>query len=214
MEHNYSFKDLTNINKFINAVKKQAKAFNIQLNLTNDEFVKLSDNINCGGFFSERVRKKPGVIEVATNKPIDKWLSILVHEYSHMEQWIEQCDVWLKYDSVNPIIMDNWLEGKDYSENTIEKVLNAARDMELDCEKRAVAKIKQYKLPINIGDYIQRANCYVFFYNYLKITRKWSEPNNSPYSNPNIYKKANRTFYEDYSTIPKEILQAFKKYKV
>lgn len=210
----YTFKDLTNINKFINAVKKQAKAYNITLNITNDKFVKLSDSINCGGYFSERVHKTPGIIEVATNKPIDNWLSILVHECSHMDQWIEQCDIWVKHDKVNPIILDNWLEGKDYSEETIEKVASTTRDMELDCEKRAVAKIKQYKLPINIGDYIQKANCYIFFYNYLKTTRRWSNPNNSPYTNPKIYKNALRTFYDDYSVTPKEIQQAFKKYKI
>lgn len=214
MDSIYTFNDLININKFINSIKRQSKKYNIKLNITGDEFVNLSDNIKCGGYFQERERKTPGVIEVATNKPIVNWLSILVHESSHMDQWIEQCDIWVKYDNVNPHIMDSWLEGKDYNMNTVEKVINTARDMELDCEKRTVAKIKKYKLPINIGDYIQRANCYIFFYNYLKITRRWCDPKNSPYTNINIYKYASRTWYDDYSTIPKEILQAFKKYKI
>lgn len=214
MDSIYTFNDLMNISKFIKSIQRQAKKYNIKLNITDEKFVHLSDNIKCGGYFQERERKTPGIIEVATNKPIDKWLSILVHETGHMDQWIEQCDIWVKYDNVNPNIMDSWLEGKDYSENTIEKVINAARDMELDCEKRAVDKIKKYKLPINVGDYIQKANCYIFFYNYLKITRKWCSPNNSPYNNPKIYKYSNRTWYDDYSTIPKEILQAFKKYKI
>lgn len=216
MDSNYTFSDLKNINKFIDSVRKQAKAYNIKFNLTDEKYVKLSDNIKCSGYFDERWRKSPGEIIVATNKSIDYWLSTLVHEASHMQQWIEQCDAWVKCDKItpNPTVIDDWLDGKDYSKKTIEKAINITRDMELDCEKRTVVAIRKYKLPINIGDYIQKANIYMFFHNYLKTTRRWSDPKNNPYTNPNIYKLAKRSFYDDYSETPKEIWNAFKKYKI
>jgi hypothetical protein len=61
--------------------------------------------------------------------------------------------------------------------------------MELDCEKRSVAKIKQFKLPINIKEYIQKANAYIFFYRALSKTRKWTTKDKSPYTVEAVWKK-------------------------
>ena len=206
MDSVYTFNDLMNINKFISSLQKQAKKSKIELNITDEKFLVLSDNIHVSGYFLERIKNKPGILEVASGKCIGDWLPILVHESCHMDQWDEKTDVVKMFDSVDSIILDNWIEGKDYSEKTINKVVNAYIEIELDCEKRSVLKIKKYKLPIDINNYIQKANSYIFFYTYLKSSRKWE-------FNPNAYKKAAKTWYDDYSVIPKEILQAFKKYK-
>ncbi len=56
--------------------------------------------------------------------------------------------------------------------------------MELDNEKRSVAIIKAWDLPIDVKTYTQKANAYIQFYNWMFFTRRWCTPQNSPYKNP------------------------------
>lgn len=214
MDRIYTFSDLENINKFVSSLKRKAKKYNIKLELNDDKFVTISDEIKCSGYFEEKFKHTPGLLTTATGKPINMWLPVLVHESCHMDQWEEKSPIWKEYQSSDTGIIDLWLAGKRVNSEKVYKALDISRDMELDCEQRAVNKIIKFDLPIDITEYIQKANCYIFFYNYLKISKKWSLPGNSPYNNPNIYKKVSGDWYDDYSITPKEIDRLFKKYKI
>jgi len=107
--------------------------------------------------------------------------------------------------------MDKWLNGKEikFIKNKIDKI----KYLELDCEKRAVKNIKKYNLPVNIETYIQKANSYILFYNYVKETRQWSKPGNAPYAlkNKELWSLCPTKFMPDsyYEKIPRKIYKKF-----
>lgn len=187
---------------FIKYVKSECKKHGIKCDLRKTKYVKLSGNIKCSGYFDE---DEPALV-CSMNRPDS--LEILAHEFGHFTQWRENIDIWKK-SMVSMPLVDEWLEGKEVP--NIKKHLATCRNLELDNEKRAVKIIKKFDLDIDIDRYIKKANAYVMFYNRLLATRKWTTPNNSPYSNQRIVEKMPRYFMKDYSTLPKRIEKVFEQ---
>jgi hypothetical protein len=187
--------------EFIKYVKQECKTHNIKCILKNTKTVKLTDdNDRCSGYFDEEH------LVVAMNRP--DALQILVHEYCHLTQWVEQCDAWVtstKNESHDKLY--RWLAGEEVK--GIEKAINICRDLELDNEKRAVKMIKYFNLPIDIDIYIKKANAYVQYYNYLLISRKWCSPKNSPYKNDRLVEAMSSKFNMNYNKLTKKLLKAF-----
>lgn len=194
-----------NIQSFIEHVKKECKKHKIKLVMRNVSYLKLSDGIRCSGYFDEEDR----VLAVAMKKDI--WLGVLVHEYAHLTQWVDNCEAWRKGCRGLPKV-DEWLAGK--SVRGIKQALAYSRDLELDNEKRSVKLIKKWKLPIDIKNYVQRANAYVQSYNWLYYTRKWSTPNNSPYGNKEVYGKMPSSFRMNYETLTDKYKKIFKEQNI
>jgi hypothetical protein len=46
-------------------------------------------------------------------------------------------------------------------------------ELEWDCERRSITKIKRNKLPTNLVDYAQMANAYILGYHWTLANRKW-----------------------------------------
>jgi hypothetical protein len=132
-------------------------------------------------------------LTVNTNKPTEDWISIMIHESCHMDQHIEQCKEWTNLDVKGhdaTTLLDMWLQHViDLNPEQLKNVIDRVLEMELDCEKRSVEKIKKYKLPINVKEYTQKANAYMYFYRALAKTRKWTNKSKSPYSLTNIWKQ-------------------------
>lgn len=192
----------SNDRKFVQYVKEQCALYGIKCVIRPVKYVKLSRNIQCGGWFDESEK----VLVCASNRP--DFLQILVHEFSHLTQWVEKCKPWVR--GINGIgYVDEWLSGKDVP--NIRKHLAYSRDLELDNEKRSVKHIKKFNLSIDVEDYIRRANAYVLFYNRLFITRKWATNKNSPYSNPLIYNKMPKTFRVNYTSSCSKYNKIFEK---
>lgn len=216
MDKIYTFSDLENIQSFIISLKRKANKLGIKLEIDNkNKDVHISDEIQVPGYFTEKIGKIPGIIAAATRSSITSWLPTLVHESCHMDQWDEKIDLWnksIKFNANDKI--DKWLEGKNYTKQTIKKAIQITRDLELDCEKRSVDKIKKYNLPIDIKQYIQISNVYIFFHNWVSIKRRWYNPKNDPFTNPKIYNLMESEWYDDYTEMPPQLLKAFKKYKI
>jgi hypothetical protein len=187
--------------EFIKHVKQECKKHNIKCVLKNTKTVKLTDdNDRCSGYFDEES------LVVAMNRP--DALQILVHEYCHLTQWVEQCDSWVtsvKNESHDKLY--RWLAGEDIKD--IKKAISICRDLELDNEKRAIKMIKRFNLPIDIDIYIKKANAYVQYYNYLPISRKWCSPKNSPYKNNRLVELMSSKFNMNYNKLTKRLLKAF-----
>jgi hypothetical protein len=187
--------------EFIKHVKQECKKHNIKCVLKNTKTVKLTDdNDRCSGYFDEES------LVVAMNRP--DALQILVHEYCHLTQWVEQCDSWVasvKNESHDKLY--RWLAGEDIKD--IKKAISICRDLELDNEKRAIKMIKRFNLPIDIDIYIKKANAYVQYYNYLPISRKWCSPKNTPYKNNRLVELMSSKFNMNYDKLTKKLLKAF-----
>ena len=194
------------VKSFIQVVKDKCIEHNIELQLVNRKKIKIFPKIYVGGYFEDTSRKS-GVLACALDSK--EYLNILVHEFSHVEQWIENTPVWK--DSVYVYDVDQWLNGKEV--RNIEDKIDKVKYMELDCEKRSVKNIIKYDLPLDISTYIKKANSYIFFYEYLKQTRRWCKPNNAPFNNKNknLWKLCsgkieNKSYYKE---IPPRILKKF-----
>lgn len=212
---NYYFKfnkkyNKTMINKtkkqFIEFVKLECKKYGIKCDLRPVKYLRLSGNIKCSGYFDETNK-----LLVCATKSKD-WFYILVHEYAHLTQWVDNCKPWkLVSDNYSIDFMDRWLNGH-YVRNP-EKHINMVRDLELDNEKRTVKLIKKFGL----GDhkrYIKSANAYLMFYNHIKETRKWSNPKKSPYRNKAIISVMSDGFRMNYDKMSKKVRSAFEKANV
>ena len=133
--------------------------------------------IKCNGMFDEKQ------IAVATKNDLEFWLGILVHESCHMDQYLEKTKLWAELDP-HLIAVDSWINDPDYRIRNKDEAFRKVVELELDCERRAVRKIKEYSLPISVKEYIKGANSYLFAYGVAKKTREWFQ---NPYKKPFIY---------------------------
>lgn len=192
----------TKVKHFIDFVKEECRNEGVKCILKNVSYLKLSPSIRASGYFDEA---EPALV-CSMNRP--DAIEILVHEYGHLTQWREQIPLWKAIETSMPIL-DDWLEGKDVP--NIRKHIAKCRDLELDNEKRAVRLIKKFDLPIDIENYVRKANAYVHFYNYMMLSRRWCTPQNSPYKNKAIIKIMSPKFNMKYDKLPKYIEDKFRE---
>lgn len=119
-------------------------------------------------------------LTVAKGKnPRKNWLSVLVHEYSHVEQEIDKDPVFYteiknKDNDAAEYILDMFLMGKKkLSYKQLDLVIKKIVISEHNCEKRAVKNIRKFKLGLDKKKYIQEANAYLFYYYFVKEAKFW-----------------------------------------
>jgi hypothetical protein len=157
------------------------------------------------GYFDE---VKPR-IAVATKRK--DWLEILVHEYCHLTQWVDQCKEWKKADKHDSCwYVEKWLVGEEVKNPYFH--INNIRDLELENEKRAVKFIKDFGLDsiIDIEKYIKKANAYVGYHNYMKVTRRWMSSINT-YKNRQLVKSMPNSFRMNHRKLSKKMHNVFVK---
>lgn len=161
--------------------------------ITEDEFA-------CSGYFDE------SSLVVATKKPKKDWITTLLHESCHMDQWLStDAAAWVS-DEKGLLIVEEWLKDSIIDKKQAKIGFRNTVDLELDCEKRTVQKIKYYDLKISTEEYIQKANAYLFSYVHSFHNKKWYP---QPYEKFHIWSQMPKTFLskaEDY-------FKRFSKYK-
>lgn len=195
-------KNNPNVKRFIKELKLKCKESGIRLYLSKGKYVKVTKSIRAGGYFMDDSFGQTPTLACAIGMPISKWLPLLVHESCHLDQWVEGDKLWTNSNIIS--VVDEWLDGKEIHPATLRKAFKASKAVELDCEKRSLKKIKAYNLPLDSKTYIQKANAYVLFYNYVLKYRKWSKPGNPPY-NDNIWPHAPSVWLSNYDNIPKRL---------
>ncbi len=203
--------NIAEVAQFIDDTIAVANTNNVQFYMDGDNDHVSMDGIQCNGIFIDHPSP---MLVTACNKSQHLWLPILVHESCHMDQWIEQSKVWIdsKIGSLDKMdILSLWLNGYvELNAQQLDNYIRSIRDVELDCEKRTVEKIKKYGLPIDPKEYTQRANAYVLFYNHMMKTRKWYVPGNEPYNNSKIWSQLPSTWLKSYEPIMcKDMMVAF-----
>lgn len=165
----------------------------------------MCDGSRISGYFDETIP----IIKVAICKPVKEWFSILIHEYCHSIQWINQTKPWTSVytgpDNCALTSFENWLCGTDYKD--IKKYIKIIQNLELECEKLAIDIIKKYNIPLDINHYIQAANAYIYLYSWLYYIRKW--PNIMPYQNKQIVKQMPTRFLKKYDIESKRIYNIY-----
>jgi len=189
--------------ELLKKIKAECKSAGVKVSIRNVGYVIMSGQIKCAGYFDSLGRE----LVVALNH--SHGLETIVHEFCHFLQWNEQCKAWVdNCDSIE--MVDLWLSGEDIPD--IDRHISNVRDLELDNEIRSVNLIKTFGLEpeINPEKYTQRANAYITFYNWLKISRRWPDPKNTPYTNERIVNAMSTKFDMNYETLDPYIEELFK----
>lgn len=173
--------------KFVEDLKAKCDANGVKYHFPKTKHVLYPgfESLKVSGYFLD---KPEPALACAMGKPLNAWFEILIHESCHMDQWIEKSAWWLNltkdgYDCDKK--MDEWLTGSvEYSKNESDYFMLVMQAVEIDCERRSVEKIKSLNLPVNIENYVKKANAYIFSYNIMKETGKWCDI--APYEIPEI----------------------------
>lgn len=189
---------------FIKDVRRIARANDITIRLPKTDVVYYEDDPNpCSGFFHSDDR----LLVVGTGTTQSRWLSIMVHESCHMDQFIEDQFLWEKCSPAYNIFFD-WLVD-DMSVVKREVLEEAVQDiirLELDCERRSIRKIKQYDLQLDIPYYIKGVNIYMYSYLYMLDIKKWMP---KIYDNRDARRVASSRLSTSYTKIPRRLLRVF-----
>lgn len=188
------------VQRFLNHVTRECEKHDVKLDIRAADYI-WCDKIRVSGYFDGDER----VLAVAEKNKMS--LYILVHEYAHMTQWLDQNSIWYA-NKTDHIRFDEWLAGKEVPE--IHQIINEVRDLELDNEKRSVKLIKRFKLPIDVNHYRRQANSYLFFYEHIKNTRKWCKPHNRPYNNKKVVAVCPTRFLPNYETYFKKVQHIYE----
>jgi hypothetical protein len=184
---------------FITSVKRQCKKYGIELILSPSKRVVLTDDYlqECSGYFCDTDK----ALVVACGKPFEEWFEILIHEFSHMEQWKsdERWNVW----NDNTGKTWDWLAGNIMLNKTqVLNMLDSMVELEKDCEMRAIEKIKKWGLPVNLTRYVKKANVYLYSYHMMPILKRFPT---GIYSDKNLIEMAPKSFKKTYRNVPKDM---------
>lgn len=194
-----------NIVNFIQTEFDHCKKHKIKINIFKD-----LNLIECNGHFTDEP-----CLTVNINDNIEQWLPIFIHETCHKDQYIEKSECWVtkignEYDPLE--ILDMWIDKHvELKKHQLRAVLDPIIQVELDCEKRTVEKIKKFNLPIDIEQYIQKANAYVWYYRAAVQFRAYTQ-RTSPDLNSEVWTKMPVDFNNDYSKIKNKMLKLYKKH--
>lgn len=138
----------------------------------------------CSGWFCEN----PLEFIVTTKHPSKHFLGVFAHESCHMDQFLEQTDLW-NDPSINnhgDVLVD-YLKGiRKNKTKLVEDYTKGSLRLELDCEQRTSDKIIKYELSLNLDDYIRRSNVYLYSWRYFLDLRCWYDNHHKPYDDEEI----------------------------
>ena len=162
-----------------------------------------SEDLGCSGFFIGTEK----MFSVAMEKPVEEWLPVILHEFGHMEQWIEEPEKFER-DDVELDRLWEWLDGKcEMEQEEVRQVVNLALFYELDCERRTAYRLhEEPEFGLSYSEYIKRANTYLYLYPMIAKHRKWCSQS-PPYKVPALISIMPDKFVgevEDYWAVPEE----------
>jgi len=198
---------------FVEHVKAKTKAAGIKTELRNVKHLRLGDGCaGCAGYFCE----EDSLLVVATNRPEKQWLAILAHEFSHFEQWQENCPSWSGC-LINGVDLteDYYRWCARVKEMNVEVAMEAMtniRRLELDCERRSVVNIIKYDLGLDLDKYKQQSASYIHFYNWTFLRRAWYKTGRSPSEIRAVWSHMPKTLSGHFVGTPDKYLELFDRH--
>ena len=166
--------------QFVKFVRSHLAEYGMKLIIGRGKHVN-TDGFRCSGYFDEC----GGTIAVARKS--NEFMQVLVHEYCHFLQYINNSKIYKKcYDA--SFIVDQWLKGKNYPIKKVKRAFFLVRAMERDCERRALKIIKDFNLKIDSKMYAKRAHVYIYSHFLMEKTRKFDSFKRNPYYSKYVLK--------------------------
>lgn len=205
------------VDKHIKKLEKRLKKHKGKLIICTDRYVTNSDDDQKEvGYFTED--KDNLEIVVATRYPLRRWLSTLLHEESHLDQLLDKEPTSKALELPNGdcalMVVWTWIDGKPvpYKGKELRHCFNLARNMELDCERRTLAKIEEdFSDIIDPIWYAQAASAYIYFYNFMYQNRTWYNINKKRLSNKDILALMPSDLNGNYTRNPPGLNKLFKE---
>jgi hypothetical protein len=195
-----------------------AKSHGVKFNISNEEKIGYPPDgkMMVSGYFMGDENGNQPELGLAVGGSKQDWLLILLHESCHMDQWLGKSSIWSNGQLAGKDVYDlleEWINGKELQDWEIHKIIKSCIDIELDCEKRTVEKIRNYEL-LNIDrvEYIQKANSYIMFYGAILKKRKWYVK--APYIEKNVWMRMPKAFLEksNYIDVKSEYMDLYDQY--
>lgn len=204
----------TSFNQMIEDIKKTAEEHNVKLLLPETGSVPYITGVEVSGYF---IDNGDPTLACGIGGDIKIWGTVLAHESSHMDQWIENCKEWTdNYWKGRECVdwLDEWCQGKvELTNEQVDDIIDRAIGVELDCEKRTIQKEIKYKLPVVIEEEIQKSISYILFYRFVKESKKWNIGGKAPYLIKEVWSLMPKSFEDlDFKTVPDNIKEAYYKY--
>ncbi len=189
-------------------IRAECKKYGIEFYQGRGKTVLFRDNVRSNGYFADGNESdgyKPR-LAIATN---GNMLDVLVHEYCHMQQCLEQAPVWL--DLIGNDFIWRWVGGEDgFTEEQLDNSFLAAYNLELDCEIRSIQKHQEWQTGLNEEEYIQKANAYTLFYIFMRENRVWYQSGREPYTLKEVWSRMPTTFTFDRVEWYNKVFELFK----
>lgn len=198
-------------NLFLKDLKIKCEATNVELIFLKEDVVYFDadDTLGAKGWFDVSEDGKGAKLICSISGEKESWLTTLVHESCHLDQWVDDLEQWDRLSDSFSYFWD-WLEGNiELDECDLIQYTREVQLLELDCESRAIQKIKQYNLPIDVIEYTQKACTYIYSYNRVRKKRKWWV---GKYSIVDLWSAAPTTLPFNITKTPKKLNKKFKKY--
>lgn len=161
----------------------------------------------AAGFFCDRQR----VLRVARGRP--DWLDILIHEYAHFRQWVEQPAGVYNADAAASITVARYLhDGKAVAPAVLRRAFKRVMAFERDAEMRAIKIAKAHRLPIDEERYARHANLYIYSHHLMRDTGLWRSAAD-PHRSWRLVDMMPSTFKaQSHRSIPKPVYAALSRF--
>lgn len=124
-----------------------------------------------GAVVAERGRLSPLFAAARGGKTEEEFLSLIAHEYCHMQQFLEDSPLWV--DAAEFSLWEDWLAGADVAPDALTRVWHRIVQLEADCEARVLALAEELGLELDLKCYARRANSYLLFYAWALKNRRF-----------------------------------------
>ena len=206
------YEDYNQFQKMIDDTRKTAEEHGVKVYFPEADHV-LYNGIGVSGYFIDNGEP---TIACAISGDIKVWGAVMAHESSHMDQWIENSKYWTEnyIDGKEAVDwMDQWCAGKvEFTDGELDDIIRRAIGVELDCEKRTIEKEKKYGLPLDPIEETQKAVSYIWFYRFVKDSKKWNDIGKAPYLIKEVWSQMPKTFDIDYMEMPEKIKNLYYQY--
>lgn len=176
-------------------IMRRCRTFGVTVIISPSRNIKGDDGTESGGWFCGDTRR----LAVSTGCSEEGWLGLLLHEYCHLTQWVEDTPLWRAYDDG----MWRWLAGKQVKNPRA--AVRSVQALEEDCERRTVRLIHELQAPISVEGYTRSANAYLHFHNVIADKRKWYRPGTIMQDIPELMAAANPFLDRDFTNTPPEL---------
>jgi hypothetical protein len=148
--------------QFIKYIRPQLESKGIEFKMLNRKNTVDKE----GGYFSESLK------ELVVAMKHEEAFALLIHEFSHFEQWVNKPSFWAKLTEGHSRFF-NWLDTLNPVTRKIIKYKEDAIELEHNCEVGAIKLIDELGLDIDKKRYIQKSNAYLLSYHLIATYHKW-----------------------------------------